>query len=490
MAHPVLRHLAAARPARALACALAVLLAASNGDSAWAGTAHGISRNCAALRAVPPQPLRVAQARAVSNPPGIVTVVGALVPGADSACTVAFGSGGTPRDAAERQFEIGSVTKVFTALLLADMVRRGEARLDDPVARYLPFTFDGPKRCAHPMTLLDLATHYSGLPRLPDDLHAADPADPYASFDRRDLYRYLSHYEFGTCPGARYEYSNLGTALLGHVLALRLGTTYERALQTRILDPLALRHTGWSSREANRVPDTLVDGHDGDGGRVAHWNYDVLSPAGGLRSTVGDLLVLAAACLPGARGVVADDCRIARVPRRAADGDRIGLIFSTDARDRTVWKGGRTAGFAAFLGVQPDARTAVVIVANEALDVDDVGLALLAPARAASLPMPRAVALPRSLLARYAGVYHFTPNTIATVHEDGRGLVATMTAVPQFRLYPTSRTHFVVRKFGSLFSFDFTTARNREGLVLHQAGADAVAWKTAATAPRGSTAER
>jgi hypothetical protein len=123
--------------------------------------------------------------------------------------------------------------------------------------------------------------------------------------------------------------------------------------------------------------------------------------------------------------------------------------------------------------------------------VDDVGLALLAPKRAASLPIPRAVELPRSLLARYAGVYHFTRSTIATVHEDGRGLVATMTAVPQFRLYPTSRTHFEVRKFGGLFSFDFTTARNRDGLVLHQDGADSVAWKTtAATAPRGSTAAR
>ncbi len=286
MAHPVLRYLA-----------LAALLAASPAVPAAAHSAAAAQPRCAA-HALAPRALGVAKARAASNPPGIVTVVAALFPGASDACTLTFSSGGTPRDVAERQFEIGSVTKVFTALLLADMVRRGEVRLDDPVARYLPFTFDGPKRCARPMTLLDLATHYSGLPRLPDDLHAADPADPYASFDRRDLNRYLTHYDFRTCPATRYEYSNLGVALLGHVLALRLGTTYEHALQTRILDPLGLRHTGWSSREVNRAANTLLAGHDGDGGRVAHWHHAVLGPAGELRSTAGDLLALARRACP------------------------------------------------------------------------------------------------------------------------------------------------------------------------------------------------
>ena len=124
-------------------------------------------------------------------------------------------------------FEIGSVTKVFTSLLLADMVQRGEVALDDPVAKYLPPEVRMPERNGRSITLVDLSTHTSGLPRLPANLNPKDLNNPYADYSVEQLYQFLSGYQLTRDIGSRYEYSNLGGGLLGHVLARRAGMDYD-----------------------------------------------------------------------------------------------------------------------------------------------------------------------------------------------------------------------------------------------------------------------
>ena len=140
-------------------------------------------------------------------------------------------------------FEMGSISKVFTGALLADMVARGEVKLDDPIAKYLPQTVKVPSRNGRQITLLDLATQSSGLPRLPSNMRPADFSNPYADYSVQQLYEFLSGYSLTRDPGQRYEYSNLGVGLLGHVLALRAGKSYEEILKERILDPLGMNDT-------------------------------------------------------------------------------------------------------------------------------------------------------------------------------------------------------------------------------------------------------
>lgn len=140
-----------------------------------------------------------------------------------------LGSGKAPDE--DTVYEIGSITKVFTALLLADAVERGAVSLDDPVQKYLPAGVILPVKGA-PITLAHLASHTSGLPRLPPNLKPADDANPYADYSVDDLYASLRALRLESAPG-RYEYSNYGAGLLGHVLALQAGRPYEELLVER-----------------------------------------------------------------------------------------------------------------------------------------------------------------------------------------------------------------------------------------------------------------
>src|SRR3974390_2838867 len=168
-------------------------------------------------------------------------VVGIIEP--NGRRVVAYGNPakGDPRTVdGDTIFEIGSISKVFTSLLLADMVNRKQVALDDPAAKYLPETVKMPERSGKSITLLDLSTHSSGLPPLPSNLKLKDPRNPYADYSVDDLYQFLSGYTLPRDPGSEFEYSNLGGGLLGHVLACRAGTDYESLIRIRITQPLSM----------------------------------------------------------------------------------------------------------------------------------------------------------------------------------------------------------------------------------------------------------
>ncbi len=158
--------------------------------------------------------------------------------------SVAYGSrdaaGNHPVDA-QALFELGSVTKLITSLLLADMAKRREAELDEPVAKLLPLGIHVPERNERSITLIHLAKHLSGLPRLPTNLTPNDPADPYAHYTTEHLYDFLAREELRRTPGEIFEYSKLATGLLGHALSLRAGMDYESLVRARILAPLVYK---------------------------------------------------------------------------------------------------------------------------------------------------------------------------------------------------------------------------------------------------------
>jgi CubicO group peptidase (beta-lactamase class C family) len=142
---------------------------------------------------------------------------------------VAFGSAGSGSDVrldGDTLFEIGSATKTFTATILQIMIERGEVKLDDPAQKYLPAKVKLPSRNGKQITLLHLATQASGLPRLPSNLTPKDLTNPYADYTIEQLYDFLSAYSLERDPGEKYEYSNLGMGLLGHILARKSGVDY------------------------------------------------------------------------------------------------------------------------------------------------------------------------------------------------------------------------------------------------------------------------
>ena len=169
------------------------------------------------------------------------------------------GLAGVPLDG-NTVFEIGSITKAFTGALLANMVARGEVKLEDPVAKYLPKSVRMPTRNGKQITLLDLATQSSGLPRLPGNMKPADFSNPYADYTVQQLYDFLSSYTLTRDPGEKYEYSNLGVGLLGHVLALRAGMDYGVLLRRRVLDSLQMKSTGIGATPA--VAAWMAMGHN------------------------------------------------------------------------------------------------------------------------------------------------------------------------------------------------------------------------------------
>jgi CubicO group peptidase (beta-lactamase class C family) len=205
---------------------------------------------------------------------------------------------------AETVFEIGSVTKIFTALLLVDAVRRGEVQLDDPLARHLPPGVRVPSRNGKEITLLNLAVQDSGLPFFPDNLIAGKLAKDLTLEDKKigsdaytveKMYESLAQFELAQNPGARYEYSNVGMAVLGHALERATGSDFESLVVDRICRPLKMVNTRITLAEG--VENRFATGHLNDGARAEHWRLQAMAPAGALRSTADDLLTFLAANL-------------------------------------------------------------------------------------------------------------------------------------------------------------------------------------------------
>jgi CubicO group peptidase (beta-lactamase class C family) len=222
-------------------------------------------------------------------------------------------------------FEIGSVTKVFTAALLAEMAGRGEVRLDQPVAELLPPGVRVPSYRGQVITLAHLAEHTAALPRLPGNLWATvtDEKNPYRDYQVAHLYEYLSGATIRFPPGTGVAYSNLGAGLLGHALALRTGRAFEDLLAERILRPLGLADTGitLSADQAAR----LAPGHTDEGEPTPNWDTPSLAGAGALRSTAAEMLTFLRVNLDPPEAPAGAALNVCQAPRGVAWWRRVGV---------------------------------------------------------------------------------------------------------------------------------------------------------------------
>lgn len=276
----------------------------------------------------------------------------------DGHATVGGFGGAEPRTI----FEIGSLTKVFTALLLADMAERGQVRLSDPAARYLP-------GAAGPVTLADLATHTAGLPRLPPGLAwsaLTRRRDPYAGYSEARLVRAARRSLRASSRPNPYLYSNYGYGLLGYLLGQAAGSSYQALVAERICGPLGLADTTFDVPPADH--DRLARGH-ALGRAVPCWHMGALAAAGGLHSTAADLAMLLRAYLAASAGTPLDAAlRATMRPRAVIPAGQIGLAWHLTVRgDRElIWHNGMTGGYSAMLAFDPVRGVGVAALANAA----------------------------------------------------------------------------------------------------------------------------
>jgi D-alanyl-D-alanine-carboxypeptidase/D-alanyl-D-alanine-endopeptidase len=338
---------------------------------------------------------------------------------------VAVGRSGGPDNPpldAETVFQIGSVTKVFTGLLLADMSLRGEVGLEQSAASLLPAGVAMPFR-GRPITLLDLSKHWSALPSMPTNFALEGQPDPYAAYTERQLYAFLSSYELPREPG-RQEYSNLGVALLGHLIARRVGTGYEPLLRERILTPLGLRSTSIVLTADQRA--RLAPGHDRFRQPVETWELRAMPASGSLRSTANDLLRLLAFNL----GLLESPLRPAMLLQRTP-GRAIGWGRSMLGGEGVYGHEGGKEGYRSAVLFHPDRQIGVVVLSNTRTDESPMVIARhilyggdpMPPLGPAPI-RPTLARLAASELDAYAGAYRVdSSGTVRVLRRDDHLLV-------------------------------------------------------------------
>ncbi len=271
---------------------------------------------------------------------------------------------------ADSIFEIGSVTKTFTGLALAQMVQQHIVALDQPVRELLPAGTVAKPASGPEITLLDLATQHSGLPRLPDNMHPESQADPYANYTAKDLYDFLAKQGVGHPDHTGFLYSNLGFGLLGQALADKAGDSYADLIRRQITGPLDMKDTTIALSPSQQA--RLVQGYNGAHAKAHVWNFQALAGAGALHSTVDDLLTYTEAYLhpeklpaasAGSAATLPSALRLAQQPQADGPGGlKIALAWLVRPEIDLYWHDGGTAGYSALVTFEPKRDRAIVVL--------------------------------------------------------------------------------------------------------------------------------
>ena len=287
---------------------------------------------------------------------------------------------------AQTLFEIGSVSKVLTAVTLVQLELDGKLKLSDSLRASLPERVALVKDL-EPVTLLHLATHTSGLPRLPANLDSspADLANPYAKYRAEDLHRFLASAKVNNPPGKLVDYSNAGFAVLGHVLSLKVDRPYEDLVRGAMLDPLGLTNTTIRLTDGQRA--RLACGHSPKGEEVPGWDFDVFAPAGGFHSDATDMLAFIEANLTPTDRPVGPALAAAQRRRSVGEAGELPVGWQREVTWQggleIYWHNGGTGGYVCFVGFLRPQQLGVVVLSNYGdamagkFDVDRIGMELL-----------------------------------------------------------------------------------------------------------------
>ena len=272
-------------------------------------------------------------------------------------------------------YEIGSITKTFTASLLVQMAEEGLVKLDDPISKYLPkgvCDLEGDKV----ITLQDLSSHYSGLPRLASNFFPTvkDPSNPYINYNKDHLYEYLKTFKGVAREKRNVDYSNLGVELLGHILGLVNNQTLEEMYQERIFKPLEMNNTTITFNENHLA--LLAKGHNEMGLITSNWDFPHFGGAGAIRSTTEDMLKYIQVQFTSETYATTHATRFPM-----GGGTKIGLGWITtpsqNTGEKVVWHNGGTGGYRSFTGFIKNQNLGVIVLNNTPLSVDEIGFLVL-----------------------------------------------------------------------------------------------------------------
>lgn len=262
----------------------------------------------------------------------------------------------------KKAFEIGSITKIFTATLLANFVIEEKIKLEDDIQSHLNIQMNSKER----ITFQNLINHTSGLPRLPSNysIWSVDPNNPYKNYDKESLFEYLtSDIKLNNKPGLNYEYSNLGAGLLGFTLGLISNSTYETLLQEKIFNRYKMTNSV-VNREKLKIE--IVPGLKQNGKVASNWDFDVLAGAGAILSTTEDLVKFALSHFDD-RNMELDLTRNSTF--KINDKMKIGLgwhILKEKNNTEFLWHNGGTGGYSSSITMDLVSRNGIVVLSNVA----------------------------------------------------------------------------------------------------------------------------
>jgi len=276
-------------------------------------------------------------------------------------------------------FEIGSVSKTFTATLLAYLAQTQQVSLDDRITQYLPDSV-ATNPDLQRITLRQLANHTSGLPRMPDNIEATaagNALDPYSGYAKEHLYTYLKSYKATVPPDSMYQYSNLGFGILGDILSTCYEKSYDEIVQEVICEPLGMKNT---TEHPNPDSQYVAKGYNEKGVETPLWTFDAFTAHGSLKSTVSDLLLYAKAHFKMPETDLEHALALTRqfTYFNPPETD-IGLAWHMNVvgDELIYWHNGATFGSSSYVAFTPDRKMAIVVLSNTAESVDSVALSIL-----------------------------------------------------------------------------------------------------------------
>ena len=252
------------------------------------------------------------------------------------------------------------------------MVKQGKVKFDDPVRELLP-PGTVQKPAGAEITLLDLATQHSGLPRMPDNFKPGDEANPYVDYHAANLYEFLAKHGVGKPDKPGFLYSNLGFGLLGQALSVRVGESYPQLLKREVLDPLAMHDTTIALSPDQQA--RFVPGHTGDHKPAHAWDLDAFAGAGAIRSTAPDMLLYVEANLhpeklkpagssAAAKTIVAALTQDHELRADSFGPQKIALAWLFDPATGNYWHNGATGGYSAYVFFNPKGDYGAVVLLN------------------------------------------------------------------------------------------------------------------------------
>ncbi len=353
-------------------------------------------------------------------------------------------------------FEIRSITKVFTTALLQDMVDRGEVKLDDPISKYLPASVKTPKEGNREITLLDLAMQTSGLPSTPDKMAPKDGDDPWADYTVEQMYEGLGKAKLSHVKGWEVDFSNFGMGLLGHILALRAGTNYEALVISRICEPLGMTNTRVVLTAEMKA--RLATGYSVVGPPAKNWGFLTWQGCR-LHSSVNDMVKFLSAEMGHGPEQLCASMAQTQTARKTVHSFlgvfalKIGLgwwrLVAPESDDVIEQNGGMGGGFRTVIEFDASKKCGVIVLANEANDVDDICDRILNPDYSTlhkfTAPQQRkAVSIDPAIYDHYVGEYKLGWSERLTITRNGDHLVAQRSGKMEcpYEIFPESKTDF------------------------------------------------